>query len=347
MDQKPLKLGDAQDKRIRAGQEFPTNSWGATQFPFRSIGSSRTDTTASSQEVYDLEICVSCSDSRQRRYSNYDGKGQNSVSAIKGKRGRCRLMTAEERISRRREGNRQAAQRMRARRIATVLELKERMMALECERQGFIDDLSQLEIRCLRVVEENQWLRSQIGVPGKINLDKGIQESAMSSILGIFAEKRITSQAMDMPKPAANLMLPTPCHDQASPGAPGLQLVPIASGTPDVQELARPPVASSCPTSSHQYAPLGTARSDMRYMPCSDSSSRRWCGLKTCSTLTPKADGVSLGPTPAVPVRASCDNGGLFSSPPSHSSPIKSTTWDMPSLELGWDHLPLANWLSH
>jgi Basic region leucine zipper len=72
----------------------------------------------------------------------------------------------------RREGNRRAAQRLRARRVATVAELKEHILALESEKQAFMDDLSQLATSCQLVVEENQWLRSRLELLEKRKLDK-------------------------------------------------------------------------------------------------------------------------------------------------------------------------------
>ncbi len=72
----------------------------------------------------------------------------------------------------RREGNRRAAQRLRARRVATVAELKDQIVVLEYEKQAFMEDLSQLATSCQLVVEENQWLRSRLETLEKPKIGK-------------------------------------------------------------------------------------------------------------------------------------------------------------------------------
>ncbi|BDA41146.1 hypothetical protein COCOBI_01-8010 [Coccomyxa sp. Obi] len=81
------------------------------------------------------------------------------------KRVKCmdtRLLSHEEKLERRREGNRRAAQRLRQRRMETVSRLQGEINRLEQERLVYLNHIYQLAASARSVVAENKELRGRL-----------------------------------------------------------------------------------------------------------------------------------------------------------------------------------------
>ncbi|KAK9916863.1 hypothetical protein WJX75_008095 [Coccomyxa subellipsoidea] len=81
------------------------------------------------------------------------------------KRPKCmdaRMLSHEEKLERRREGNRRAAQRLRQRRMETVSKLQGEISRLEQERLVYLNHIYQLAASARSVVAENKDLRGRL-----------------------------------------------------------------------------------------------------------------------------------------------------------------------------------------
>ncbi|CAL8466573.1 g6109 [Coccomyxa elongata] len=81
------------------------------------------------------------------------------------KRAKCmdtRMLSHEEKLERRREGNRRAAQRLRQRRMETVSRLQAEINRLEQERLVYLNHIYQLAASARSVVAENKELRGRL-----------------------------------------------------------------------------------------------------------------------------------------------------------------------------------------
>lgn len=73
-----------------------------------------------------------------------------------------RILSHEEKLERRREGNRRAAQRLRQRRMETVSNLQAEIDRLEQERMVYLNHIYQLAASARSVVAENKMLRLRL-----------------------------------------------------------------------------------------------------------------------------------------------------------------------------------------
>eukprot|EP00884_Botryococcus_braunii_P010551 jgi/Botrbrau1/19498/Bobra.0671s0001.1 len=321
-----LVLGDETDQWACSEPVLLTDSRTRAEFPMLPIASRHTNKRSSTrQDSYDLDNGES--DSRHQRSSGSDDRGRTSGTSTKRTKGHRKVMSAEERIERRREGNRRAAQRLRARRVATVAELKEHIMALESEKQAFMDDLSQLASSCQLVVEENQWLRSRLESLEKRKLDKETPHCGLPTSLAHMSEVGPGSPELECSSRSKSMQMPIVSQScRRSSMSPVLE--PVSLAFSDVQGPDTPP---------------GSSPSDARYLRGSSNSSIFGARF-ACNSCPPKSQRTASGATP-LGVRAPAT--------PLPGSTMQYCTHQCscghsrrnPSLESSFEPLPLFEWL--